>query len=98
MTDELDGSRQLPNSRKSRGVANQSILFPDPATELKDNHELTLGEGRKKRTFSVYPQEGSSGFPLVEYTSLEKPLSCTVVMSFACVVMIHGWIWGGKPL
>ena len=51
-----------------------------------------LGEGRDERTFSVYPQERSSGFPFVEYTALKKPLSCTTVMSFACVVMIGGWI------
>jgi hypothetical protein len=36
----------------------------------------------------MYPQEGVSGFPLIEDAALEKPLSCAVVMSFACSVMI----------
>jgi hypothetical protein len=45
----------------------------------------------------VYPQEGASRLPLIEYISLEKPLGCAVVMSFACNVMIDGWIWGRKP-
>ena len=35
-----------------------------------------------ERTFSMYPQEGASGFPLVKDTSLEKPLSRAVVMGF----------------
>jgi hypothetical protein len=73
--------------------ANQSILFPDPATNLKDNQELA-SKGKEKRTFSVYPQEGHGGFPLTKYTSSKKPLSCTIMMSFACVVMIGGWILG----
>jgi hypothetical protein len=45
----------------------------------------------------MYPQEGISGFPLLEYTALKKPLGCTIVMSFGCDVMIDGWIWGQKP-
>jgi hypothetical protein len=45
----------------------------------------------------MHPQEGASGLPLIEYTSLKKPLSGTVVMSFACQVMIGGWIWGREP-
>jgi hypothetical protein len=36
----------------------------------------------------VYPQEGVGGFPLIEYTALKKPLSCTIVMSFAGNVMV----------
>ena len=79
-------------------MTNQSILLPDPATELINNSKLTLGEVRESRTFSMYPQEGSGRFPLVEYTSLKKPLGCTIVVSFACIVMIGGWIWGREPL
>jgi hypothetical protein len=45
----------------------------------------------------MYPQEGISGFPLIEYTALKKPLSGTVMMSFACDVMVDRWIWGRKP-
>jgi hypothetical protein len=45
----------------------------------------------------MYPQEGISGFPLLENTALKKPLGRTVVMSFGCDVMIDGWIWGRKP-
>jgi len=45
----------------------------------------------------MYPQELVSGFPLIEYTALKKPLSGTVVMSFAGYVMIDGWIWWRKP-
>jgi hypothetical protein len=41
----------------------------------------------------MYPQEGASGFPLIENTSLEKPLRCAIVMGFVCDVMIGGWIW-----
>ena len=74
------------------------MLLPDPAMESRDDQELTLDEGRELHTFSVYPQEGSGGFPLTEYTALEKPLGCTVVMGFVCVVMIGGWILGRKPL
>ena len=29
----------------TQGRANQRILLPDPATELRDGQELTLGEG-----------------------------------------------------
>src|SRR6266478_559276 len=28
----------------------------------------------------MYPQEGTGGFPLIEYTALKKPLSSTIVM------------------
>jgi hypothetical protein len=47
-------------------------------------------EDQEPHTFSMYPQEGASGFPLVEYITLKKPLSCTVVTSLACKVMICG--------
>jgi hypothetical protein len=50
------------------------------------------GEGEKLRTFSVYPQEGVGGLPLIEYTALKKPLSSAVVMSFGRNVMIGGWV------
>jgi hypothetical protein len=40
----------------------------------------------------MYPQKRSSGLPFAENTALKEPLSCTVVMSFGCNVMIYGWI------
>ncbi len=49
---------------------------------------------KSKRTFSVDPQERASGFPLIEYTSSKEPLGCAIMMSFACDVMIGGWIRG----
>ena len=73
------------------------MLLPDPATELRDNQGLTLGEGLEQRTFSVYPQEGTGGLPSIEYTPLKKPFSSTVVVSFACNVVINGWIRRRKP-
>jgi hypothetical protein len=76
---------------------NQMTLFPEPAKETEDDQCSSHGEGQMKRTFSMYPQERVSGFPLIEYTALEKPLSCAVVMSFACSIMIDGRIWGRKP-
>src|SRR5216684_3130222 len=45
----------------------------------------------------MHPQERASGLPLIEYTPSKKPLSGTVVMSFACDVMIGGWLWGREP-
>ena len=78
-------------------MANQSILFPDPATEFKIDQELTLGKGTEQPTLSVYPQEGVGRFPLIEYTALKKPLSCIVMTSFACDVMIDGWIRRREP-
>ena len=63
-------------------------VFPDPAIERGNDRESSHDEGQEERTFSVYPQEGISGFPLIEYTALKKPLSCTVVMSFGCNVMV----------
>jgi hypothetical protein len=45
----------------------------------------------------VYPQEGTSGFPLLEYTSLKEPLSGADVTSFACNDMIGRLVWGRKP-
>ena len=62
--------------------------------ETLDGQGLTQGEDQMQRTFSVYPQEGASRFPLTEYAAPEKPFSCTVVMSFGCNVMICRWIWG----
>jgi hypothetical protein len=82
----------VSKGRTSRRRANQTTLFPEPANETGDNQESSHNEGQEPRTFSVYPQEGVSGFPLVEYITLEKPLSCVAVMSFACDVMIDGWI------
>jgi hypothetical protein len=40
----------------------------------------------------MYPQEWTSGFPLIKYVALNKPLGCTIVMSFGGKVMIDGWI------
>jgi hypothetical protein len=42
----------------------------------------------------VYPQEGPSGLPLIEYSSLEKPFSRTIMISVARDVMIDGWVRG----
>ena len=81
----------------SRRRANQMTLFPEPAIETGDDQRLSHCKGQNEHTFSVYPQEGFSGFPLIEYTTLEKPLSCSVMMSLAGDVMIDGWIWGRKP-
>jgi hypothetical protein len=73
------------------------MVFPEPATKLKGYQEFPLGEDRKQRTFSMYPQERAGGFPLIEDISLKKPLSRTSVVNFACSVMVNGWIWGRKP-
>ena len=73
------------------------MVFPEPAIETRDDQESSHGKDQEYRTFSVYPQEGARRFPLIEYASLEKPLSCAVVMGFARNVMICGWIWRRKP-
>ena len=75
-------------------MTNQSTLFPDPATELRKDQESKPDMVREQRTFSVYPQQGPSEFPIIQYSSLKKPLGRAVVMSVACNVMIGGWIRG----
>jgi len=55
-------------------------------------------EDLKERTFSMYPQERTSGFPFLEHSAVEKPLRRAVVMGFGCNVMIDGWIRRRKPL
>ena len=40
----------------------------------------------------MYPQEWTSGLPLIKYLALKKPLGCTMVMSFGGNVMIDGRI------
>jgi hypothetical protein len=76
----------------SQRSANQTTLFPEPAIEKGkekgDNQGSLHGEGEGSHTFSVYPQEGVSGFSLAEYIALKKPSSCVVMMCFACNVMI----------
>jgi hypothetical protein len=42
------------------------ILFPEPAIETGDDQGSWHREGQEQRTLSVYPQEGVSGFPLIE--------------------------------
>ena len=83
--------------RTESNRANQMTLFPEPAVETRDDQGSSKREGQEQRTLSVYPHEGVGGFPLIEYTALKKPLSCTVVPSFGCDVMIDGRIWGRKP-
>ena len=45
----------------------------------------------------MYPQEGTSGFPMIEVAALKEPFGCTIVTSFACNIMIDGGIGGRKP-
>ena len=75
----------------------QNTLFPEPAAEPKDDQLPSHSESQEQRTFSVYPQEGASRFPVIEYTSLKKPFGGSTVMSFACNVMVDGRIGGREP-
>jgi hypothetical protein len=49
------------------------------------------------RTFSVYPQEGTSGFPFLEYSALKEPLSRALVMGLKRNIMIDRWVRRRKP-
>ncbi len=48
-------------------------------------------------TFSMYPQKGTTCFPFLEKTSMDKPRSSSVVMSATCNIVVYGGTWGRKP-
>ena len=93
MIDELYRSSQFLGAENVRN-GEPEYTFARSRYRIERYQELTLGGGRERRTLSVYPQERSGRFPLIKYTSLEKPFSWTGVMNFACVVMVGRWIWG----
>jgi len=64
---------------------------------IRDVHELSDGKSWEGRTFSVYPQEGTRGLPVLEYTALKEPLSCAIVMCSDRNIMIGRWVWRRKP-
>ena len=43
------------------------------------------------------PHERASRFPAIHGITLRKPPGCTMMMRFACKVVIYIWIWGRQP-
>ena len=58
---------------KSRVSTNQSILFPEPATESEDHQEEFHSGSHKELTFPMDPKERTRGLPFIEDTPLKEP-------------------------
>jgi hypothetical protein len=52
----------------------------------------------KERTFAMEPQERRRSLPLFEYTALEEPGCCSLVVSLACKIMVRRGIWRREPI
>ena len=74
--------------RRFQVRTNLSMLLPEPAEKSGDVHERSGGKDQKERTFSMYPQQRSSGFPFSKYITLTEPLRGAVMMKFGCEVIV----------
>ena len=74
-------------------MTNQTILLPDPATQI-GKRSGGAGKIRKERTFAVNPQEGTVRHPISEYAGFEQPRGRHVMMNLASRVVVCrrvGW-------
>ena len=77
-------------------MTNQRMLFPDPAMQI-GGHEDLSSKRHVELTLSMDPQERSDRDPVLEYSTVEEPHSCSLILSLAPDVVICGRVRGRKP-
>ena len=70
-------------------------LIPLIAGEIFNGHER-LRE-KRERTIATDPQQRTILLPLIKYTTLDKPLCCSVKLDVTCNIMIDGRVWWREP-
>ena len=81
---------------KTVEMTNHRTLLPDPATRREsEGHRVIEG---KERTFAMDPQERRRSLPLFEYTALEEPRCCSLVVSLACYIVVGRGVRRREPI
>ena len=63
------------------------MVLPEPAAK-RMIHEITEATGKKKRTFAVNPQQGTSHLPLFEFVAFNQPLRSSFMLTITRDVVI----------
>jgi hypothetical protein len=76
------------------------MLFPEPATKIRNDQHMGDYEGTERRTFAMDPQQGGGrlGLPFNEYTSLEEPCRRPFMLSPARDILISRRVRRRQPL
>jgi hypothetical protein len=81
-------------------ITYQRMLFPEPATIIRNDQYLGVVKGQRRRTFAMDPQQGGGrlGLPFHEYTSLEEPCRRPFMLSPARDILISRRVRRRQPL
>jgi hypothetical protein len=73
------------------------MLFPAPAEKSRNESLVGDKKVREERTIAMDPQQGTILLPVSKCPALDKPRCGSSMLSFACDIVIDGWIRSREP-